>query len=572
MAVSTYGTLKHEGEHYEISAKPHVAIRLRRLFPRVQSTYGGSITLRDTPDVARDVEWALQRWPLDMDDATAEHIAARAQAHRDTEFAVQEILAGRRQRGDIMLEPARVPRGYQRAASDVVLETGALLIVHGVGLGKTFTSLLALREEDALPAAVVTLGGVLPRQWLHQLKLSFPDLVGHAVRTGPVYDPSEREGRQVDVIVMPYSRLFKWHEFLLGKVRTVIFDEVQELRHDGTNKYTGAMTLARRCDYVMGLTATPIYGYGGEIHTINEVINPGALGDRMEFLREWGGHQAGTGAHNQKLDEIGPLASFMCESGLMDVQTRSSVGMEMDEPERIVYDIDVDEQVLDKVAVDAAALAERVLQPGLKGIERMQVSSELDFLMRHATGVAKAPHVADLVTLLLEAEEKILLFGWHHDVYDIWADRLADFDPVRFTGKESEPQKRAAMESFLTGRSRVMMMSLRAGAGIDGLQDVCSVAVFGELDWAPGVHTQNIGRLARDYTDGRRKTELCVGYFCVSDQGSDPTMTDVLGVKTQQHDTFVDPTAPLTQSVAASDRIQRLAQAVLARRVPIGAS
>src|SRR5579884_3848269 len=41
-------------------------------------------------------------------------------------------------------------------------------------------------------------------------------------------------------------------------------------------------------------------------------------------------------------------------------------------------------------------------------------------------------------------------------------------------------------------------MSLRSGAGLDGLQEDCTVGVFGELDWSPEQHRQCIGRLDRD--------------------------------------------------------------------------
>ena len=46
------------------------------------------------------------------------------------------------------------------------------------------------------------------------------------------------------------------------------------------------------------------------------------------------------------------------------------------------------------------------------------------------------------------------------------------------------------LDDFIDGDARVLMMSLRSGAGLDGLQEVSHTAVFGELDWSPGVHRQ----------------------------------------------------------------------------------
>jgi hypothetical protein len=47
-------------------------------------------------------------------------------------------------------------------------------------------------------------------------------------------------------------------------------------------------------------------------------------------------------------------------------------------------------------------------------------------LLRQATGIAKAPFVADFVRLLVESGEKVLLYGWHREVYSIWRDKLKD--------------------------------------------------------------------------------------------------------------------------------------------------
>jgi SNF2 family DNA or RNA helicase len=111
------------------------------------------------------------------------------------------------------------------------------------------------------------------------------------------------------------------------------------------------------------------------------------------------------------------------------------------------------------------------------------------------------------------------------------------------------------------GQSRVLIMSLRSGAGLDGLQDWCSAAVFGELDWSPEVHRQCVGRLARD---GQEST--VVAYYMVSDDGTDPLMAEVLGIKKQQAEPIRDPDAPLFSAPAtATDRARALASSVLER-------
>ncbi|HMJ16609.1 MAG TPA: C-terminal helicase domain-containing protein, partial [Polyangiaceae bacterium] len=108
----------------------------------------------------------------------------------------------------------------------------------------------------------------------------------------------------------------------------------------------------------------------------------------------------------------------------------------------------------------------------------------------------------------------------------------------------------------------VLMMSLRAGAGLDGLQHCCSTVVFGELDWSPAVHEQATGRVFRD---GQASPVLA--YYLVSDEGSDPVLQTTLGLKRAQLDGVRSPDIAL--EIAASvkgDGVLDLARAVLKRR------
>jgi hypothetical protein len=185
----------------------------------------------------------------------------------------------------------------------------------------------------------------------------------------------------------------------------------------------------------------------------------------------------------------------------------------------------------------------------------MRAAGEFDWKLRQATGLAKAPYVARFVDLLLESGERVVLYGWHHAVYDVWKKELARWEPGFFTGQESSAQKEKAREEFMEGKSRVLCMSLRAGAGLDGLQHVCATTVFGELDWSPQVHTQCIGRLHRD---GQKRP--VVAYYLLADEGSDPVVADVLGLKRAQSEPVLDPNAPLIQPKQTLDRVRLLAK------------
>ena len=46
-----------------IKTQPHIAVRLKRIFPKIDRGSQGIIHLSDTPENARELEWFLQRYP-----------------------------------------------------------------------------------------------------------------------------------------------------------------------------------------------------------------------------------------------------------------------------------------------------------------------------------------------------------------------------------------------------------------------------------------------------------------------------------------------------------------------------
>lgn len=181
--------------------------------------------------------------------------------------------------------------------------------------------------------------------------------------------------------------------------------------------------------------------------------------------------------------------------------------------------------------------------------------------MRQLTGIAKAKAVAAYVSLLLKDSPRVLLAGWHREVYDIWRQALAPYNPVLYTGSESAAGKQRSLDTFTQGDSRVMMMSLRSGAGLDGLQYHCQDAVIGELDWSPQVHYQLVGRLRRP---GQEKQVNA--HYLHTNWGSDPVVVEMLGLKADQSRGINDPGIAPKPRTSDESRIKVLAKHVLAQR------
>jgi len=192
-------------------------------------------------------------------------------------------------------------------------------------------------------------------------------------------------------------------------------------------------------------------------------------------------------------------------------------------------------------------------------VERGQAVRELDMRVRQATGVAKAKTVARFVRIIVESGERVIVYGWHREVYEIWQDELKDLEPCMYTGSESPAQKERERQRFIEGKPKPIFISLRAGAGLDGLQHYCSVAVFGELDWSPSVHQQCIWRIDRE---GQKFPVSAI--FLVTDEGSDPPMMEVLGLKASEASQITDPHLGVVVVDVDDSKLQGLVQKYLA--------
>jgi hypothetical protein len=287
-----------------------------------------------------------------------------------------------------------------------------------------------------------------------------------------------------------------------------------------------------------------------------DVIKPGSLGTRDEFK-----HAHCNGAEPKlSLKEPAAFGCMLRDAGLMLRRTREDVGLEMPPVTVVPHTVQSDHRVFDDVESRAAELARLVLDKSAGQEDRFKASGDLDQMLRQATGLAKAPYVADFVELLLSDDEPIVLFGWHKAVYEVWRERLARFEPRFYTGDETPKQKDEAVKAFIAGDTKLLVISLRSGSGVDGLQKVCRTCVFGELDWSPGVHEQCTGRIDRP-----GQLQRVVSYYLVSESGSDPVVADVLGVKRAQIEGVRNPNrSDVVQQIERSDdHIKRLAERYL---------
>jgi len=548
----TYGSL-----HYDADARgwritevePHVAIKLKANFPRIPKTARPPYFLTGGASLDADLAWFLTRFPMVISGGDKLRLEERKTLFETGQRELGALLsADWRPSGTVGFRGNMRPYNYQSQAAELARRTGRLLLMDDLGLGKTISALATITNPDCLPALVVPQTHLV-RQWQEKIA-EFTTLTSHVFRQTTPY-----ELPKADVYICPYSKLAGWIDYAESAgFRSIIFDEMQELRHgEETAKGRAAAAFRETAGVAMGLTATPIYNYGSEIFRIVNLLEEGILGTWRDFIEEW--CIPGPGG-KWIVDDPQALGTFLREQHIALRRTSADVGHEMPPLNVVTRTIPFDAEVLDENEAELKALALKVLNGSWT--ERGQASREFDLALRKATGVAKAPHVAEFAKVLLEARQPLVMFGWHRDVYDIWLRRLAKYRPILYTGTESPTRKEKAKRAFVEGDTNCLIMSLRSGAGVDGLQYRAHTVIFGELDWSPQVHAQCCGRLRRPGQENQVDA-----IYLYADGGTDPEVIGVLGLKASQSAGIVDPLSAPGEQHSSDTRIRQLAQLYL---------
>lgn len=552
-AMRTYGSLSRQGDRWWLAdIEPHVAIRLKQLFPRIPKSSPGPFSMPTDLATAADLEWFLSRYPLKAAPADMKLLGIGKQAFQDRLGEMERIMLPSYQPPAYAgLREGAAIRQYQAQAVEVLDRSGGLLLGDEVGLGKTFTAAAAALLPDALPAVAVCQPH-LQSQWGAVLD-RVTTLRTHVIKGTRPYSLPE-----ADVYLFRYTQLQGWVDtFQALAPRLVVYDEIQELRTGtSTAKGSAASQLSSVARLRLGLTATPIYGYGAEIWHVMQFINPLVLGDFADFAREWC-RDVGNGKF--RINNPQALGSYLREQHAFLRRTKGDVGQQMPAVNRIVETIDYDQKAVDSIEDLARALAIKATTASF--VERGQAARELDIMVRQSTGVAKAKTVAAFARMVAEGGAPVVLVGWHREVYDMWLKELADLKPALYTGSETPAQKDRAKDAFLAGETDILILSLRSGAGLDGLQARASTMIFGELDWSPGVHHQCIGRLDRE-----GQAEPVTAIFLVADEGSDPPMMEVLGLKASEAAHIIDPTLGVQGAHSDASHLQTLVHRYLGKR------
>ena len=500
------------------------------------------VIIEDSTDSIKQLKLLMDRFPLEILSKTVwQRKIVKTYAPKPTlppiKHKLKRAKPGEQFRGKLM--------NFQKEGLDFLLKSsGNALLADEMGLGKTVQTLSYVStEKQTFPVLIVA-----PLVTLNNWEREIEKFLKKKSRNGRILESNSpsvtliRTGKskelpKTDIYVINYELLLKRSGDLeqVG-IRTIVCDEVHNLRSKTTQKYKAVKKLAAlpTVQYRIGLSGTPIYNRGSEIWPIIDILKPGLLGSFKEFC-EYFCYVNDKGKAIVLENKRASLRNEL-QKHVMLRRKKADVLKELKDKVRykevIASDTDYYLEELDKI---------------WKKLEDEQKEAQTEFSKsasyhraiqseRQIAGVAKLPHVINFVKNIMEIEESVVVFCHHKVIHKLLHESLQEFSPVSIIGGQSDSTRQNQIDKFQKGESKLMIAGIRAGnVGINLTK--AKYVIFAELDWSPAIHRQAEDRLHRI---GQKNTVFA--YYLIGNGTLDDHVASILVDKSYEIDAIMDET------------------------------
>lgn len=392
---------------------------------------------------------------------------------------------------------------------DLLRESGlGGVLADDMGLGKTVQVLALIAIEKARghlanPVLVVAPTSLMTN-WSAEAQKFAPDLKV-LVLHGP-----DRKSKFVaipehDLVLTTYPLIARDRETLLARDwHMAVLDEAQTVKNP--DAATTRWLRETKAQHRFCLTGTPMENHLGELWSIMSFVNPGYLGDKAAFSRQWRTPIEKRGDKVRSATLARRVKPFLLRRTKTEVATELPPKSEMVEtivlegPQRDLYDsirLAMSRKVREAIAKRGLAKSHIVV---LEALLRMRQACCDPALLKLNDGVdrpsAKLDRLIEMVGELLSEGRKIIVFSQFTSMLALIRKRF-DADDVRYSLLTGETKDRkAAIEAFQGGAADVFLISLKAGGVGLNLTAADTVVIFDPW-WNPAVEEQAIDRAYR---------------------------------------------------------------------------
>lgn len=392
---------------------------------------------------------------------------------------------------------------------DLLRESGlGGVLADDMGLGKT-VQILALimleKQRGRLTSPVLVVAPTsLMTNWSAEAQKFAPDLKV-LVLQGPARKEKFAAIAEHDLVLTTYPLIARDREVLLTREwHIAVLDEAQAVKNPAaaTTRWLRDIKAAHR----FCLTGTPMENHLGELWSIMSFANPGYLGDKATFSRQW------RTPIEKRGDKVRAAALAQRTRPFLLRRTKTEVATELpakseiletialEEPQRDLYDsirLSMSRRVRQAIAERGLAKSHIVV---LEALLRMRQACCDPALLKLRDGVerpsAKLERLIEMVSELLSEGRKIIIFSQFTSMLDLIRRRF-DADDLHYSLLTGDTKDRkTAIEAFQNGAADVFLVSLKAGGVGLNLTAADTVIIFDPW-WNPAVEEQAIDRAYR---------------------------------------------------------------------------
>jgi SNF2 family DNA or RNA helicase len=547
-SLENFGTLEYVLDKYskiwcwKVTGK-HAVEMISKLTP--EAWYGENeheVIIADSTESLKNLKLLMDRYPLDiLSKSIWQRKIIKTYAPKPTlppiKHKLKRAKAAEQFRGKLM--------NFQKEGLDFLLKSsGNALLADEMGLGKTVQTLAYVSTEKQTFPVLIVAPLVTLKNWEREIEkfLKRKSRNGRIVESESPSVTLIRTGKskelpKSDMYVINYELLLKRSEDIekLG-IRTIVCDEVHNLRSKTTQKYKAVKKLAAlsTVHYRIGLSGTPIYNRGSEIWPIVDILKPGLLGSFKEFC-EYFCYVNDKGKAIVLENKRASLRNEL-QKHVMLRRKKADVLKELKDKVRykqvIASDTEFYLEELDKIWKKLEA-EQKVAQTEFSKSASYHRAIQSE---RQIAGVAKLPHVINFVKDIMEIEESVVVFCHHKVIHKLLHESLQDFSPVSIIGGQSDTTRQDQIDKFQRGESKLMIAGIRAGnVGINLTR--AKYVIFAELDWSPAIHRQAEDRLHRI---GQKNTVFA--YYLIGNGTLDDHVASILVDKSYEIDAIMDET------------------------------
>lgn len=397
---------------------------------------------------------------------------------------------------------------FQKAGIAYALKRSNVLIADEMGLGKTIQAIGVINTDNNLNKILIICPASLRLNWYKELnKWLVRDLTISIIKD---------KFNDTNINIINYDILHKFEKELQSiNWDCLIVDEAHYIKNPKTKRSKQVRKLkAKRKIF---LTGTPIVNRPIELWPIINYLDPQTWNNFKYFaFRYCNAHYNGYGWDFSGANNLEELQEKL-RTTIMIRRLKKDVLTELPPKYRQIIEIPANGwKKLIKKENEIYEKYQEMLIELLAQLEISKVSDNIDDYkeaiknlksglkvlfeemsnIRHEIALAKVPIVIEHIKLLLDSEEKVVLFAHHKDVIEQIYNTFKDI-AVKVTGDTKLKDRQEAVEKFQNDPNCKLFIGSIKAAGVGFTLTASRTVVFAELDWVPGNMTQAEDRCHR---------------------------------------------------------------------------